>query len=132
MSQRARHPQATGESSTSKKRLSQGPQFQWTIEEPNPKEEACNNPNDLTRRYFYSHPKAFSTPALPPAQYIERGTRWVERKEAESLSLALHDMDLRAETEVHLKSEPEIYDAAKEEAARLVAEHQNRQAAVSR
>lgn len=53
----------------------------------------------------------------PSMQYLERGTRWMEKQEARSLRMALEDMDLTNEKKVH--------DAAQDEAAELVWKHQN-------
>ena len=53
----------------------------------------------------------------PNTMYVERGTRWMERQEAQSLRMALEDMDLEEEKKVHA--------AAQDEAAELVWKHQN-------
>jgi paxillin len=49
--------------------------------------------------------------------YLERGQRWLERQEAHSLRMALEDMDLQREQELHV--------AAQAEASELVWRHQN-------
>lgn len=51
-------------------------------------------------------------------EYRESGTRWMERQEAVSLKHALEIMDLKGDEE-------RLHDAAKNEAAELVWEHQN-------
>ncbi|KAF2717742.1 hypothetical protein K431DRAFT_315496 [Polychaeton citri CBS 116435] len=53
--------------------------------------------------------------------YIERGSRWMEKQEAKSLRKALEDMDMQDEQSVH--------EAAQDEAAELVWKHQNPNAA---
>ncbi|KAK5120483.1 hypothetical protein LTR85_006138 [Meristemomyces frigidus] len=53
--------------------------------------------------------------------YMENGTRWMEKQEAKSLRMALEDMDLGEEKEIH--------SAAQDEAAQLVWKHQNPEAA---
>nr|POE47754.1 lim domain-containing protein c4f6.12 [Quercus suber] len=60
-----------------------------------------------------------ATPSLP---YIERGSRWMERQEAKSLRMALEDMDLETEKEVHKN--------AQDEAAELVWKHKHSEAAL--
>nr|POE50122.1 lim domain-containing protein c4f6.12 [Quercus suber] len=59
-----------------------------------------------------------ATPSLP---YIERGSRWMERQEAKSIRMALEDMDLDAEKEIHRN--------AQDEAAELVWKHKHPEAA---
>ncbi|KAL1841493.1 hypothetical protein VTJ49DRAFT_6984 [Mycothermus thermophilus] len=68
---------------------------------------------------------------VPSATYIERGQRWMEKEEAHSLRRAMEDMDLKDEAR-KTKAEGEesdeekrIYDAALNEAAELVWQHQN-------
>ncbi|KAI1845630.1 hypothetical protein JX266_008241 [Neoarthrinium moseri] len=65
------------------------------------------------------------------ATYIERGTRWMEKEEAVSLRTAMEDMDLKDKHETG-KSTPSdedddsrLYNAALDEAAELVWQHQN-------
>ena len=53
----------------------------------------------------------------PSMQYMERGTRWMEKQEVRSLRMALEDMDHGEEKKVH--------NAAQDEAAHLVWKHQN-------
>lgn len=50
-------------------------------------------------------------------QYVERGTRWMERQETKSIRQAMEDMDLEKEQKIH--------DDARDEAADLVWKHQN-------
>ncbi|KAM0437455.1 hypothetical protein ACHAPT_001817 [Fusarium lateritium] len=67
---------------------------------------------------------------VPSATYIERGQRWMEKEEASSLRDAMEEMDIRKGT----KSPPvqetpdddtRIYNAALDEAAELVWQHQH-------
>ncbi|KAI9710988.1 MAG: hypothetical protein M1820_002426 [Bogoriella megaspora] len=55
----------------------------------------------------------------PPVDvpYIENGQRWMERQESRSISMALRDMDLKQEQNLHA--------AAQDEASELVWNHQN-------
>lgn len=53
----------------------------------------------------------------PSLQYMEQGTRWMEKQETKSIRAALEDMDVVREKEVHA--------AAQDEAAKLVWRHQN-------
>lgn len=68
---------------------------------------------------------------VPSATYIERGQRWMEKEEAFSLRQALEDMDLKERTGKSSGGEPEtdedkrLYEAALNEAAELVWQHQN-------
>ncbi|KAL9083961.1 MAG: hypothetical protein Q9165_008304 [Trypethelium subeluteriae] len=49
--------------------------------------------------------------------YVENGQRWMERQESRSVTMALRDMDLKAEKKLHA--------AAQDEASELVWKHQN-------
>ncbi|KAJ4295817.1 hypothetical protein N0V88_004519 [Collariella sp. IMI 366227] len=69
---------------------------------------------------------------VPTATYIERGQRWMEKEEAVSLRQAMEDMDLKdkpkeAEKDANTESEDDkrLYNAALDEAAELVWQHQN-------
>jgi len=68
---------------------------------------------------------------VPSATYIERGQRWMEKEEAHSLRRAMEDMDLRDRlrkqkvSDDELSEEERIYQAALNEAAELVWQHQN-------
>ncbi|TFB05721.1 hypothetical protein CCMA1212_002270 [Trichoderma ghanense] len=69
---------------------------------------------------------------VPTASYMERGRRWMEREEASSLRDAMEEMDLRDSRkntpDVDPAAEDEetrIYNAALNEAAELVWEHQH-------
>ncbi|KAL2128035.1 hypothetical protein VTI74DRAFT_9823 [Chaetomium olivicolor] len=68
---------------------------------------------------------------VPTATYIERGQRWMEKEEAVSLRRAMEDMDLKYKTkaakdgEAESDEEKRIYNAALDEAAELVWQHQN-------
>ena len=64
---------------------------------------------------------------VPTATYMERGQRWMEKEEAYSLRDAMEEMDLnngQAETPVE-DDDSRLYDAALDEAAELVWQHQN-------
>lgn len=90
----------------------------------------------LGRDYVPERPAKPLKPSevVPTARYMERGQRWMEKEEAVSLRQAMDDMDLRdeipndkVETEVEVEDEEEvrIRNAALEEAAELVWQHQN-------
>ncbi|CAH0047931.1 unnamed protein product [Clonostachys solani] len=75
---------------------------------------------------------------VPTATYIERGQRWMEKEEASSLRDAMHDMDLKKSSnrnsvksaeESPDEEESRIYNAALDEAAELVWQHQHPSAA---
>lgn len=64
---------------------------------------------------------------VPTATYMERGQRWMEKEESCSLRDAMEDMDLR-KTPKETPADDEdsrIYNAALDEAAELVWQHQN-------
>ena len=63
------------------------------------------------------HDSKCASKSKPPIKYIDRGQRWMEKQETESLTKALEDMDLREEQRVHA--------AAQEEASDLVWKHRN-------
>ncbi|KAH6610883.1 hypothetical protein Trco_000903 [Trichoderma cornu-damae] len=69
---------------------------------------------------------------VPTASYMERGQRWMEKEEASSLRDAMEEMDLRESRKNAPNADPavededtRIYNAALNEAAELVWEHQN-------
>ncbi|KAK4452953.1 hypothetical protein QBC34DRAFT_446746 [Podospora aff. communis PSN243] len=65
---------------------------------------------------------------VPTATYIERGQRWMEKEEAVSLRQAMEDMDLKdqgKDAPAEDAEEKRIYEAALDEAAELVWQHQN-------
>ncbi|KAK9770735.1 putative LIM zinc-binding domain-containing protein [Seiridium cardinale] len=68
---------------------------------------------------------------VPTATYMERGSRWMEKEEAVSLRTALEDMDIKDEQKkAHESSdnddgETRLYNAALDEAAELVWQHQH-------
>ncbi|KXX79752.1 Paxillin [Madurella mycetomatis] len=68
---------------------------------------------------------------VPSATYIERGQRWMEKEEAFSLRQAMEDMDIKDQTDKGKEDDPEtsedkrLYEAALNEAAELVWQHQN-------
>ncbi|KAK4071182.1 uncharacterized protein Triagg1_6213 [Trichoderma aggressivum f. europaeum] len=69
---------------------------------------------------------------VPTASYMERGRRWMEREEASSLRDAMEEMDLRESRRASPEGDPaveddetRIYNAALNEAAELVWEHQH-------
>lgn len=77
-----------------------------------------------------SQPPLRPSEVVPSAMYMERGQRWMEKEEACSLRDAMEELDLRssaattpaAETS---QDEAHVYDAALNEAAELVWQHQN-------
>lgn len=67
---------------------------------------------------------------VPSATYMERGHRWMEKEEAYSLRDAMEEMDVRDQPthtpqETTEDEESRIYDAALDEAAELVWQHEN-------
>ncbi|KAK0383317.1 hypothetical protein NLU13_9230 [Sarocladium strictum] len=67
---------------------------------------------------------------VPSATYMERGQRWMEKEEAYSLRDAMEEMDIRSKPKEALRDpaeddESRIYNAALDEAAELVWQHQN-------
>ena len=68
---------------------------------------------------------------VPSATYIERGQRWMEKEESFSLRRAMEDMDLKDQpgqgkgTDEENSDDSRLYDAALDEAAELVWQHQN-------
>ncbi|KAL2154145.1 hypothetical protein VTH82DRAFT_2821 [Thermothelomyces myriococcoides] len=78
-----------------------------------------------------------SSEVVPSATYIERGQRWMEKEEASSLRRAMEAMDLKDQSRRDKEGkegkegnddsdeERRIYNAALEEAAELVWQHQN-------
>jgi hypothetical protein len=83
--------------------------------------------------YYPDHPVQPLKPSeiVPSATYIERGQRWMEKEEAFSLRRAMEDMDLKDSPQQDKEGAEEndedkrIYDAALDEAAELVWQHQN-------
>ncbi|KAI0011256.1 hypothetical protein F4779DRAFT_573995 [Xylariaceae sp. FL0662B] len=86
----------------------------------------------LGRDYYPEKP---ATPPLKPSEvvpsatYIERGQRWMEKEEAFSLHQAMDAMDLKGQEKDGDKmqddDESRIYNAALDEAAELVWQHQH-------
>ncbi|KAH8675290.1 hypothetical protein BX600DRAFT_507539 [Xylariales sp. PMI_506] len=64
---------------------------------------------------------------VPTATYMERGSRWMEKEEAFSLRTAMEDMDIKdkLKSESSDDDETRLYNAALDEAADLVWQHQN-------
>ncbi|KAG5657263.1 hypothetical protein KAF25_001852 [Fusarium avenaceum] len=66
---------------------------------------------------------------VPSATYMERGQRWMEKEEASSLRDAMEEMDIRKGAKSPVQEAPEddtrIYNAALDEAAELVWQHQH-------
>ena len=85
------------------------------------------------RDYYPDRPVKPLKPSevVPTSTYIERGQRWMEKEEAVSLRQAMEDMDLKdtkekgADSEEENPEERRIYEAALNEAAELVWQHQN-------
>lgn len=84
------------------------------------------------RDYYPNRPVQPLKPSdvVPSATYMERGQRWMEKEEAVSLRQAMEDMDITKQPG-HEEGEPEdedekrIYNAALDEAAELVWQHQH-------
>lgn len=66
---------------------------------------------------------------VPSATYIERGQRWMEKEEAYSLRDAMEELDMRGAAAKQPDEAPDeetrVYDAALDEAAELVWQHQH-------
>lgn len=79
------------------------------------------------RDYYPATPAAPLQPneVVPSATYMERGQRWMEKEEAFSLRDAMEEMDLQHEPKQPASDEGHIYDAALDEAAELVWQHQH-------
>ncbi|KJZ79097.1 hypothetical protein HIM_01248 [Hirsutella minnesotensis 3608] len=80
------------------------------------------------RDYYPTRPAVPLKPSeiVPTAKYMERGQRWMEKEEAVSLREAMQEMDIReAGKEGSEDDESRLYNAALDEAAELVWQHQN-------
>ncbi|KAM3436105.1 hypothetical protein NHJ13734_005263 [Beauveria thailandica] len=82
------------------------------------------------RDYYPSKPTATGplkpSEVVPTATYMERGQRWMEKEEAVSLRDAMEQMDVQDNTGRETPNdESRIYQAALDEAAELVWQHQN-------
>ncbi|KAK2593582.1 hypothetical protein QQS21_008711 [Conoideocrella luteorostrata] len=62
---------------------------------------------------------------VPTTTYMERGQRWMEKEEAYSLRNAIEEMDIRGSSQNASEEESKLYNAALDEAAELVWQHQN-------
>ncbi|OBS27421.1 hypothetical protein FPOA_01363 [Fusarium poae] len=66
---------------------------------------------------------------VPSATYMERGQRWMEKEEASSLRDAMEEMDIRKGSKSPVQETPDddtrLYNAALDEAAELVWQHQH-------
>ncbi|KAG6083978.1 hypothetical protein E4U33_004203 [Claviceps sp. LM78 group G4] len=81
-----------------------------------------------SRDYYPASPSKPLKPSdvVPTATYIERGQRWMEKEEASSLREAMEQMDIRgASQNVADDDESRIYNAALDEAAELVWQHEH-------
>jgi hypothetical protein len=88
-----------------------------------------------TRDYFPTSPSPSAplkpSDVVPTSTYMERGHRWMEKEEVHSLRDAMDEMQLREEPNEDSKKEgapdddTRIYNAALDEAAELVWQHQN-------
>lgn len=81
-----------------------------------------------TRDYYpeVSVPPLKPGQVIPSATYIERGQRWMEKEEAVSLRQAMSDMDLKDHPPAEGSAdEDRLYNAALDEAAELVWQHQH-------
>lgn len=79
------------------------------------------------RDYYPVSPAAPLKPSevVPTATYMERGQRWMEKEEACSLRDAMDEMDIRDGSKEPVDEDIRIYNAALDEAAELVWQHQN-------
>ncbi|GJN72881.1 hypothetical protein PLIIFM63780_006947 [Purpureocillium lilacinum] len=85
------------------------------------------------RDYYPATPTAPLKPSdvVPTRTYMERGQRWMEKEEAVSLRDAMEEMDIRSGAQDGSGSgsgsddETRLYNAALDEAAELVWQHQN-------
>lgn len=91
-----------------------------------------------SQRDYYPASSSTSVPlkpseVVPSSKYMERGQRWMEKEEATSLRDAMEELDLRQQhkeaSQGTLNGDPEeetrVYEAALDEAAELVWQHQN-------
>lgn len=82
-----------------------------------------------TRDYYQPAPgpRKVSNPneVIPTRNYMERGQRWMEKEEVVSLRDAMDEMNLREHPEQAAADDRRLYDAALDEAAELVWQHQN-------
>lgn len=79
------------------------------------------------RDYYPTNPSVPVNPSefVPTATYIERGQRWMEKEEAQSLRDAMEELDVRDAQKETTGDEERIFNAALDEAAELVWRHQN-------
>ncbi|KAK4110569.1 hypothetical protein N656DRAFT_213886 [Canariomyces notabilis] len=89
--------------------------------------------NNRGKDYYPDRPVQPLKPSevVPSATYIERGQRWMEKEEAFSLRQAMEDMDLTEHVgqgrggDEETSEDKRLYEAALNEAAELVWQHQN-------
>ncbi|TWU75444.1 hypothetical protein ED733_004450 [Metarhizium rileyi] len=87
-----------------------------------------NSMSSTPRRDYYPASPALPvkpSEAVPTATYMERGQRWMEKEEAFSLRDAMEAMDVRDGPQAAVDEDTRIYDAALNEAAELVWQHQH-------
>ncbi|KAK9444381.1 LIM domain protein [Metarhizium brunneum] len=79
------------------------------------------------RDYYPTSPAVPVKPSevVPTATYMERGQRWMEKEEAFSLRDAMEAMDIRDGSKAAVDDDSRIYNAALNEAAELVWQHQH-------
>ncbi|KAG5981288.1 hypothetical protein E4U55_003104 [Claviceps digitariae] len=79
------------------------------------------------RDYYPTTPSMPLKPSevVPTATYMERGQRWMEKEEASSLRDAMEEMDIRSGSRNVVDDETRIYNAALDEAAELVWQHEH-------
>ncbi|RGP74924.1 hydrogen peroxide-inducible hic-5 [Fusarium longipes] len=81
--------------------------------------------------YYSTSPAVPLKPSdvVPSATYMERGQRWMEKEEASSLRDAMEEMDIRKGSKSPVQDIPDddtrLYNAALDEAAELVWQHQH-------
>ncbi|KAF4461634.1 hydrogen peroxide-inducible hic-5 [Fusarium albosuccineum] len=106
---------------------------------PSPSKNPSIAAGSVASRYSTVSRQSYAKPlkpseVVPSATYIERGQRWMEKEEASSLRDAMEEMDLRKGTKSPAQETPvqetpdddtRIYNAALDEAAELVWQHQH-------
>ncbi|RBR12330.1 uncharacterized protein FIESC28_08669 [Fusarium coffeatum] len=84
-----------------------------------------------TPDYYSASPVNPLSPSdvVPSGTYMERGQRWMEKEEASSLRDAMEEMDIRKGSKSPVQETPDddtrLYNAALDEAAELVWQHQH-------
>ncbi|GAB0132331.1 hypothetical protein EsDP_00000771 [Epichloe bromicola] len=87
----------------------------------------CSTVSAQGRDYYPATPSVPLKPSdiVPTTTYMERGQRWMEKEEVCSLRDAMEEMDIRGGSQNGSDDESRIYNAALDEAAELVWQHQS-------